>query len=181
MGNALAPRGCARSGDRLAAGPTAAAATLDSRGYDYSSGDADPADDRHGTFFQVLPTARIYARTPFFNMMNTVDAFGEVILRPSNRLTLRGDVHSIRLAAKNDLWYAGGGAFQPATFGFNGRPSNGHSDLATLYDVSGDVTLNPHVAFGLYYGYARSGAVTRAVYPTGDGLHLAFVEWLIRF
>ena len=50
----------------------------------------------HGTFFQVLPTARIYARTPFFNLMNTVDAFGEVILRPSNRLTLRGDVHSIR-------------------------------------------------------------------------------------
>ena len=150
-------------------------------GYDYNSGDGNPADDTHDTFFQVLPTARIYARTPFFNLMNTVDAFGEVILRPSNRLTLRGDVHSIRLAAKNDLWYSGGGAFQPVTFGFNGRPSNGHSDLATLYDMSGDLTLNPHVALGLYYAYAHSGAVARSIYEAGDGLHLAFMEWLIRF
>ena len=31
---------------------------------------------------QMLPTARIYARTPFFNLMDTVDAFGELILRP---------------------------------------------------------------------------------------------------
>jgi hypothetical protein len=150
-------------------------------GYDYGSGDGDPADAAHGTFFQVLPTARIYARTPFFNLMNTADAFGEVIVRPSSRLTLRGDAHSLRLAAKNDLWYSGGGAFQAATFGFNGRPSNGHADLATLSDVSGDITLNPHVALGLYYGYAHGGGVTRAIYATNDGLHLAFMEWLIRF
>jgi len=118
-------------------------------GYDYSSGDPDPADDRHGTFFPVLPTARLYARMPFFNLMNSVDLFGELILRPSNRLTLRADVHALRLADKNDLWYSGGGAFQPGTFGFSGRPSNGQTGLATLYDVSGDVALNPHVAFGL--------------------------------
>ena len=31
---------------------------------------------------QMLPTARIYARTPFFNLMDTVDGFGELILRP---------------------------------------------------------------------------------------------------
>jgi hypothetical protein len=91
-------------------------------GYDYSSGDINPTDDKHGTFFQVLPTARIYARMPFFNLMNSIDAFGELILRPSNRLTLRTDVHSLRLADKHDLWYSGGGAFQPGTFGYNGRP-----------------------------------------------------------
>jgi hypothetical protein len=30
-------------------------------------------------------------------------------------------LHSIRLATGNDLWYQGGGAFQPATFGYVSR------------------------------------------------------------
>ena len=55
-------------------------------GYDYSTGDSNPTDDRHGTYFQTLPTARIYARMPFFNLMNNADAFAEVILRPSSSL-----------------------------------------------------------------------------------------------
>ena len=134
-------------------------------GYNYSSGDSNPDDDRHGTFFQVLPTARIYARTPFFNLMNSVDAFGELILRPSNRIALRTDLHSIRLARKNDLWYSGGGAFQSGTFGYNGRPSNGQLRLGTLYNVSGDIFLNRHVGLGLYYAYVRSHDVVRAIFP----------------
>jgi Alginate export len=150
-------------------------------GYDYTSGDSDPNDDKHGTFFQVLPTARIYARMPFFNLMNNVDAFGELILRPASRLTLRTDVHALSLADKNDLWYSGGGAFQPATFGFNGRPSNGQTGLATLYDLSGDITLNRHVALTLYYAYAHSQEVATAIFKTGNGAHLGFAEWQIRF
>ena len=150
-------------------------------GYDYSSGDSNPADDTHGTFFQVLPTARIYARMPFFNLMDSIDAFGQLILRPSNRVTLRTDIHSLRLADKNDLWYSGGGAFQPGTFGYNGRPSNGQAGLATLYDVSGDITLNPRVALGLYYAYARGGAVTQTIYPGSAGAHFGFLEWQLRF
>jgi hypothetical protein len=150
-------------------------------GYDYDSGDSDPNDGEHGTFMQMLPTARIYARTPFFNLMNTVDAFGEVIVRPSPRVTLRSDVHSLTLADRHDLWYSGGGAFQPATFGMSGRPANGHSDLATLYDLSADFVVHPRATLGLYYGYAHSGAVAKAIYPSGDALHLAFMEWLIRF
>ena len=74
-------------------------------GYDYTSGDSNPTDDKHGTFFQVLPTARIYARMPFFNLMNNVDAFGEFIFRPLSRLTIRSDVHALSLADGHDLWY----------------------------------------------------------------------------
>ncbi len=150
-------------------------------GYDYSSGDSNPNDDKHGTFFQVLPTARIYARMPFFNLMNNVDAFGEFIVRPVSRLTIRSDIHALSLADSHDLWYSGGGAFQPNSFGFNGRPSNGHTSLATLYDVQGDITINPHVALTLYYAYAHSGDVAYTIFPTSAGGHLAYAEWLIRF
>ena len=150
-------------------------------GYDYTSGDSNSADGNHGTFFQVLPTARVYARTPFFNMMNTADAFGELIVRPSTRLTLRTDVHDLQLSDKNDLWYSGGGAFQPGTFGFNGRPSNGQSGLATLYDLSGDYTVNAHLVITPYYGYFHSQEVAHAIFPTSAGGHLGYVEFLIRF
>jgi hypothetical protein len=149
-------------------------------GYDYASGDHDPQDGTHGTFFQVLPTPRVYARLPFYNMMNTEDAFGEVTMKPTKRLAVRADVHALRLADANDLWYSGGGAFQPATFGYSGRPSNGHAELATLYDVSGDYALSPRVSIGLYVGHASSGTVAGAIYSSG-GAHLAYAELLCRF
>ena len=149
-------------------------------GYDFGSGDGNAADGKHGTFFQVLPTPRIYARTPFFNMMNSRDAFGELVLRPK-RVTIRSDVHVLKLADANDLWYSGGGAFQAATFGYTGRPSSGQSTLATLYDVSGDVTLTAHVGVGGYFGYAAGGLVTQAIYGGGNAVHLGFFELNLKF
>jgi hypothetical protein len=150
-------------------------------GYNYGSGDSDPNDKTHGTFFQALPTPRVYARLPFFNMMNSRDTFGELILRPGRSLTVRTDVHALQLADRNDLWYSGGGAFQPGTFGYTGRPSHGQSGLATLYDVSGDDMVNGHVALSAYYGRAVGQAVTHAIYPTGDNAHLGYAELLLRF
>ena len=150
-------------------------------GYDYGSGDGDASDETHGTFLHVLPTPRVYARFPFFNMMNCADAFGELILRPGHGVTVRTDVHALRLADANDLWYLGGGAFQPATFGFTGRPSNGQSGLATLFDVSGDYALNGHLGLGVYYGYAAGKPVTQAIYPTSDSAYFGYVEFLMRF
>jgi len=149
-------------------------------GYDFGSGDHDAADGTHSTFFQVLPTPRIYARTPFYNMMNTKDAFAELILRPK-RVTVRSDIHSLRLADANDLWYTGGGAFQATTFGYSGRPSNGQSTLGTLYDVSADLTLTTHVGVSGYVGYAAGGLVTQAIYSGGNAVHLSFFELNLKF
>ncbi len=150
-------------------------------GYDYGSGDRDPTDARHGTFFQVLPTPRIYARLPFFNSMNMRDGFGEAILRPRKDLTLRSDVHALSLAASGDLWYSGGGAFQPRTFGYSGRPANGQSSLAMLYDVSGDYALNSRVGIGAYLGDAPGQAVAQSIYRTGTHIRFGYAELLVRF
>ena len=150
-------------------------------GYAYSSGDSNPNDDTHGTFFQVLPTPRVYARFPFFNLMNSRDGFGELILRPTARLAIRTDLHALSLTDSADLWYQGGGAFQPATFGYAGRPSNGHTGLATLYDVSADYTFNPHLAVTGYFGHSWGGAVTQAIYPGDHGGQFGYAEAVVRF
>jgi hypothetical protein len=145
-------------------------------GYFYSTGDSNPNDSVHGTFFAVLPTPRVYARFPFFNEMNNRDLFGELMLRPHRSLTLRTDVHGLWLSNSHDLWYSGGGAFQPWTFGYNGRPSNGATGLATLYDISADYQMNRALSLGLYFGYARGGAVVAHIFPGDGNAKLGFVE-----
>jgi hypothetical protein len=150
-------------------------------GYFYSSGDGNPNDGTHGTFFAILPTARIYARFPFFNEMNNRDLFAELMLRPSKKLTLRSDAHELSLANKNDLWYTGGGAFQPWTFGFNGRTSSGATGLADLYDISADYQATKGMALTLYYGYAHGRAVIDRIYPGQANGSLGYVEVNYRF
>ena len=150
-------------------------------GLNYGSGDGNSNDSTHGTFFPLLPTPRQYARVPFFNMMNTVDGFGELILRPTRLMTMRSDVHTLRLADAHDLWYQGGGAYQPTTFGYVGQPTSGSRHLATLVDASADVTITPRVTVTGYYGYAAGGPAFSALYPTGHHAALGYVECLVRF
>jgi Alginate export len=146
-------------------------------GYSYSTGDSDPNDTRHETFFQVLPTPRIYARFPFFNMMNNEDGFAELILRPHPKWTTRSDAHFLRLTNANDLWYSGGGAFQQQkVFGYTGRPSHGSRSLANLYDLSVDYQVNPHLALTGYYALATGRTVIEKIYPGGGIGQLGYAE-----
>lgn len=150
-------------------------------GYSYGSGDDDPNDDTHGTFFQLLTTPRQYARFPFYNMMNNGDLFVMATLRPSPKLTLKSELHGLWLADDADLWYGGGGPFQRSTFGYAGRPSQGATDLGTVWDLSADVPVNPHFTLGLYYGHASGSDVVRRTYAVSRSGNFAFVESSVRF
>lgn len=150
-------------------------------GYFYSTGDNNPNDGQHETFFQVLPTPRIYARFPFYNLMNSQDVFAEVIVRPHPKWTIRSDAHFLRLSDRHDLWYTGGGAFQPATFGYVGRPSNGSESLANVYDVSADYQVNGHLTLTGYYAGAMGRAVIQKIYPNGGTGQFGYAELLWKF
>ena len=137
-------------------------------GYDVSSGDGDPTDGDHGTFFQLLPTARVYAQLPFYNLMNDQDVFAQLILRPHARVTLRTDYHWLSLTDRDDLWYSGGGAGHDEIFGYAGAPSGGHRELAHVVDVSATVTLHKQVTLGIYYGHAFGQAVVHSSFEDPD-------------
>lgn len=149
-------------------------------GYYRGSGDDNPNDGSHGTFHQLLPTPRPYARTPFFNMMNNEDFMAMAIARPHRAITLRAEAHGLRLTERNDLWYSGGGAFQPWTFGYAGRPSAGKKGLAALYDVSADWTVNPRLTLTGYFGHVRGGEVVRSVFA-GRGANFGYLEAVYKF
>jgi hypothetical protein len=153
-------------------------------GYFRSTGDDDPTDARNTTFFQVLPTPRTYARTPFYNLMNSEDLFAQLRLAPHRRVALRADVRRLRLSNANDLWYAGGGAFQEQTFGYTGRPSGGRRSLGTLFDLSADVNVAPDTTLTFYAAGVRGGDVQRFIYPAGGQnpfLRFIYLEFTQRF
>ncbi|HEX9997176.1 MAG TPA: alginate export family protein [Abditibacterium sp.] len=150
-------------------------------GYYRGSGDDNAADGKHKTFFTPLPTPRLYARFPFYNQMNSEDLFAQFILRPTPKLNLRSEFHSLRLANSNDLYYFGGGAFQDSGFGIGGRPSGGNSKLANVIDISADYTISPKSSIGLYFAYASGGAVIRNSFAGKDHATLGFLEFTRKF
>ena len=150
-------------------------------GLDVASGDDDPADGRHGTFLQLLPTPRIYALFPFFNLMNVEDRFVQLVVKPHPKVLVRADYHALRLESSADLWYGGGGAIRQDVFGFSGTPANGQRDLAHLLDVS--VTANPHrrVTIAGYLGHAAGEDVVGATFAGDADATYGFLETTLRW
>lgn len=150
-------------------------------GYTEASGDGNAADGRHGAFFQILPTPRPFARTPFYDMINSRDVFGMVTLRPHKAWAIKSEIHAVSLASGSDLWYQGGGAFQPWSFGYVGRNTGGRRGLGRLYDVSADWNVNARFAVSGYLGLLRGGDVQKFIYPQNANGKFGYIELLWKF
>ena len=146
-----------------------------------ATGDNNPSDTKNNTFFVVLPTPRVYARLPFYNLMNSTDSFVQVIDRPHKDLELRSDLHWLDLTSSHDLWYLGGGAFDNKVFGFTGRPANGHTSFASVWDASSDWQATKNVAVNFYYGHGWGKSVIGAIYPADKTIQFGYVELVWRW
>jgi hypothetical protein len=147
-------------------------------GWFRSSGDNNAADGTNNTFFQMLPKTRVYARLPFYNLMNSTDGFVQLMDKPVKKLALRSDLHWLQLTSAKDLWYQGGGAYDNKVFGFTGRPANGSSSLASVADISADWQATKNVALNFYYAYAQGKTVVAAIYPTDRNMQYGYVEFV---
>jgi hypothetical protein len=149
-------------------------------GFFRGSGDGDPADGEHDTFFQVLPTPRPYARFPFYNLSNTTEVFATAALRPHKLALVRAGARRLRLSESADLWYLGGGAFEDETFGYAGRPSSGTRGLSTILDLSVTVTPASWVSLEAFGALALEDDVIRGIYPGAGTGRLAYLEVELR-
>ena len=147
-------------------------------GWFRSTGDNNAADGTHNTFFQLLPTPRLYARLPFYNLMNNTDEFVQVMEKPVKRLAFRSDLHWLQLTSGHDLWYAGGGAFDNKVFGFSAHPANGKTSLASVADISADWQTTKNVNVNFYYAYAQGKSVVAAIYPSDRNMQFGYVEFV---
>lgn len=150
-------------------------------GYLWSSGDGDPADGRHGTFFQMLPSSRKYSLSATYAQMNLTDAFVQAAFEPRGVKT-RIEVHAVGLASGQDLWYQGSGATASTGryFGFSGRAAGGHSRLGTVLEGAVDVPLKAYWSVNVYVGTMWGGGVVKHNF-SGTRLTFWYLENVFRF
>ena len=152
-------------------------------GYFVSSGDSDPSDSKHETFYQLLPTARKYCLFPFYNMMNNEDLFLQAILKPQKEMAIRADLHFLSLNDENDRWYMGAGPSlnKGGIFGYIGRPSNGDDDLATVLDLITSYDFSKFLSGTLYWGHAFGKDVIENIYGDNEDGDYFYAECQIKF
>lgn len=151
-------------------------------GWLYASGDDDPADDRHGTFFQMLPNVRRYSQSTTYSLMNLRDFFVQAYLDPQPKLRLRADLHRVDLASGRDRWYTGSGATARTGpyFGYASRPAGGETSLGTVLEASAELRLQRHWSVNGYVGRMWGGDVVRQSFA-GDRLTFFYLENVIAF
>ena len=146
-------------------------------GVSYASGDDNPADGEHGTFFPMLPTMRRYSQTTVNSTMNLSDLFVLAVFRPSAASNIRIDWHRLWLAQAADRWYSGSGATleSGANFGYVTRPSNESTDFGTSIEVSAAYTVNKYWSVNGFVGRMWGGPVVTGTFA-GDDLWFAYFE-----
>lgn len=149
-------------------------------GFNRSSGDDDPDDGVHGTLFQVLPTARLYADTPFYNMMNNQDLFVQLLTKPLAAVGLDMSFHHLRATEGKDFVYFGGGATKGDFFGYGGTPASGLHELAYLVDFTVSYQALSFLRIEGYYGHAFGQGIAEAAF-VNDALDYGFVEVVMAF
>jgi Alginate export len=150
-------------------------------GWYRGSGDERTTDQVNGTFFQVIPTPRIYARFPFFNGMNSNERFLTLQLKPRASMNARIGWHALQRTQSADLWWSGGGAFDDRAFGFVGRPvpAGTSRSLGSLLDASLEWKPTRRLGAELYAARASGGGTLTAVYGRQRPATLAYLEFTV--
>jgi hypothetical protein len=149
-------------------------------GINSGSGDTDPKDDTHGTFFQMLPTAQVYANFPFYNMMNNQDVLAQLILQPDSRLSFRLDFHWLRVNSSRDSVYSGGGATSDTAFGYTATPANGRNELAYLTHFQLGYQATQNVLFNFFYAHAWGQGIISSNFVSKDA-NYGYVEMIFTY
>ena len=149
-------------------------------GINSGSGDPDPNDREHQTFFQLLPSTWLYAQFPFYNMMNNRDVFVQALFAPSSTVTLRVDFHWLSVDQPQDLVYGGAGATNNHVFGYTGLPTGGFGNLAYTAHMLLSVQPVDHITVRAFYGHAFGLGILDQQFTDNQG-NYGFVETVVSF
>jgi len=135
-------------------------------GYFIGSGDSDPSDGDHETFFQMAPGTRKYQLYPYYDLQNNRDFFVQLITKPTKKLTTRMDYHIVQLDESADRWYMGTGPTQKSgcISGYIPRNGGGHDALSQEVSIMLSYALNPQCDLVAFYSHVWGEGVVKNVY-----------------
>ncbi|MFA0749216.1 MAG: hypothetical protein EORIYHIE_003085 [Candidatus Fervidibacter sp.] len=143
-------------------------------GASLSTGDGNPNDAYHRTFFQILPSPNQNALPPIFNLMNSRTLFAQLRLQPSRKADLRLETHWVWLSRKADFWYSGVGAFNNSHFGFFGL-TGGERRVLNMVGLTLNYQADPSTAWSLYLVRIWGKGVVRANFAS-DSATYAYLQ-----
>jgi hypothetical protein len=148
----------------------------------YGSGDDDPNDATHGTFFPMVPTTAPPVLAGTYALMNIRDVYIAGRATPHDKLTLSTRVHRLSLARRHDRWYSGTGAtaFAGSYFGYSSRSSTLATSLGTFLEVSAESAVTTHWRIAATAGFIRGGDVVRRQFA-GRSLAVFVLENIVSF
>ncbi len=158
-------------------------------GYFYGTGDNDPDDKKHNTFFMMIPTLRIYSLTPSYTFMNTHYIMGQIIIKPYKKVLLRSDVHFVSLTESKDFWYLGSGIMRPDKDSY--APISAHinredKDLLSMWDISVFIKDVYHInkfkiGLDFYISHIWGGDVIKDAFKAHNELTFFYAEVRMTF
>ena len=155
-------------------------------GYFYGSGDDNPYDKTHNTFFMLIPTVRLISLTPSYTLMNTNYWMTQIILQPHKKILIRSDYHIVKLSEREDFWYLSSGMMRPDNLSYLYKSSYNKKDLLKMWDLSIFIKdiykyKSLKVDFDFYFSHIWGDDVIRKNYPKDNNLNLIYGEFRISF
>jgi hypothetical protein len=148
----------------------------------WASGDEEPNDSTHGTFFPMVPTTAPSMLAGTYAQMNLRDLYIRGSATPHDRLSVTAEVHRLALVSRQDRWYSGTGAtaFAGNYFGYSSRPSTLATGLGTFVQLSAASPLASHWRLAATAGFIHGGDVVRRQFA-GRSMVVFVVENTVSF
>jgi hypothetical protein len=104
-------------------------------GVAHASGDDDPEEGKHKSFFGMAPTNhKWYGYMDTTALSNLINFYQQAILKPAEKVELMVDGHLFWLHDTSDSWYAGSGPTRNDVFGYVGGYNVSTGSTARLTD-----------------------------------------------
>lgn len=144
-------------------------------GFDYASGDDDPADHNTGTFNQLFPLGHAFnGYIDVVGRQNIVDAHGTVGFWPvAKKVSFKTDIHFFWLADEDDALYnAGGGVVR--------RGGVDETSVGTELDLTLAYKIDRHASFTVGYSHFFPGAFIRET-GSENGINFLYTQMKYTF
>ncbi|MBI2485969.1 MAG: alginate export family protein [Deltaproteobacteria bacterium] len=155
-------------------------------GLAYASGDDDPDDSDHGTFFNMVPTNhKWYGYADAVAFSNLEDYYFQLILTPHSKVAFAIDGHLFRLASDDEFWISGSGPFNNEVFGYAfNKPVSGEDIKRNLGgELDFTLSIKPVDFLSLDIGYSHffGAKGVEVVFDKEDQLDWFYVQTEISF
>jgi len=155
-------------------------------GFAYASGDGDPDDSDHGTFFNYVPTNhKFYGNIDANAFSNLMDAYLQFIVSPHKQVMIAVDGHLFWLASEDEVWIGGSGPFNNSVFGYAFRnPVDGKDidrNIGGEIDLTLVVKVHEYLTFQFGYSHFFGGDGVSVVFDKEDQLDWFYAQATINF